>query len=549
MRQETIRKALERGFQSDLLMAAVAGVLSVCLSGYAFGVSNNLFHLSIVAGLYDLPQFQDDMFTQSLRYFSSGLWMLLAGSDAYIPAYWSFLILLVASRALTFWGLLYCCAYLGYRSLRDRSILTLTFLTAQLMHVYSFAGAGGIFVDYFTHSEVANGLTLIALGLVLRQRVAAGLAVNGAVFFVNAFVGVWNVAPIGLLLLYKLAQREMTFGDVMKRGLLGSAALLAIASPVIWNLFTNPSFGQALDFSYREFLAGYFADHFLFAELGVARPLLLLGVTALMVVTFTEYGKAGRPFLVIGAGYVIVYAVGIVLPLLTDSHTLLNLHLLRVGTFLHILAVMGCGVLAVEWLKDKSQPHGGIWAAGLIVIGSVPKAFILVLPYVLLRQARLPNWLIGALPRALVWGALGAVAAGAIGFALVRNYGAIDTLNRNTEAYRVMGEWARTQTEPDAIFLIPMGEDRELDDTKFQYASHRQVWVNFKQGAATMWYPPFHAVWEARTGEVTKLDSFDAKLDYARANGIGYILAFCEPGRPGTFQYEDFCAYHVSDLE
>lgn len=542
--------AFIRLLRSDFLLAILAGMLSVCLSGYAFGIGNNLFHLPIVAGLPDMPQFEEDMFIQSLHHFSSGLWMLLEGADQIVPAYWLFLILLLVSRALTFWGVLFCCQTLGISSLTDRLVLTGALLTGQLMYVYSFAGAGGIFVNAFTHSEIANGLTLISLGLVLRNRLVAGLAVNGMVLFVNGFVAVWNVAPIGLLFLYKLLNRQMSLSSILLRGAAGSFVLLAIGAPVLLNLIDNPSFGHAPDFDYIEFLTGYFPDHFLIREIGLVRPFLLLLVIGVFLASLLQAraGQGTAEFLLIGAGYILVYLTGMILPELTASPFLLNLHLLRVSTFLHILAATGCGLLAISWLKDTSSPNAAVWAWGLLVLASIPKAFILLLPYILVRNAGLADGLLGRLPRRTALCLIGLAGAASITFTLYTNHDRISRFDRDTEAYRVIGAWAKTHTDPAAIFLLPMGEARELDDTQFQYASHRRVWVNFKQGAAAMWYRPFHALWRKRTTEVMSLTSLAERAAYARENAIDYVLAFCEPGPSAAFSHEGYCAYRTDTL-
>ena len=93
------------GYVETLLVAAIAAALSLLHKGFVFGVENNLFHLPIVAGLYDEPQFHDDAFIQSLRYFSSGIWLLLENSEKHFgQTQLLFFVLTYLSRWLCFVG-------------------------------------------------------------------------------------------------------------------------------------------------------------------------------------------------------------------------------------------------------------------------------------------------------------------------------------------------------------------------------------------------------------------------------------------------------------
>src|SRR6185437_3238014 len=78
-RQGTMR--ISAGLIETLAVAAVGAALSLLHKGFVFGIENNIFHLPIVASLYDEPQYHDDMFIQSLRHYSSGVWLLLGGFE------------------------------------------------------------------------------------------------------------------------------------------------------------------------------------------------------------------------------------------------------------------------------------------------------------------------------------------------------------------------------------------------------------------------------------------------------------------------------------
>jgi hypothetical protein len=55
---------------------------------------------------------------------------------------------------------------------------------------YSSAGVGGLFISYFTHSEVANATILLSIWCAARGRYTEALAFNGATFAsVSRFCG------------------------------------------------------------------------------------------------------------------------------------------------------------------------------------------------------------------------------------------------------------------------------------------------------------------------------------------------------------------------
>eukprot|EP01035_Chromulina_nebulosa_P032851 gene32851-43928_t len=110
----------------ELTFWALAGaLLSLLITGFVMGAGNNLFHMPIAAALFDEPQYRDDAFMQSLRFFASGVWLSLRGVEKYVDLYWLFLGLNVVSRFLTFLGFLLCAGLLGIRSRIDVGLFTL----------------------------------------------------------------------------------------------------------------------------------------------------------------------------------------------------------------------------------------------------------------------------------------------------------------------------------------------------------------------------------------------------------------------------------------
>jgi hypothetical protein len=178
--------------QTAIICAAVA-LLSCFVTGYSFGVSNQQFYLPIVERLYDEPQFKDDIFIQSLRYYSSGIWLAIGAGPKYGDGGYVLLaVLFYLSRLLSFIGFVCCASLLGINTVRDRLIFCSILCFTVLLDGNSSAGHGGLFLVFFTHSEIANGTTLLAIYFAVRGRFTAALSWAGATFFVNGFMGEKN---------------------------------------------------------------------------------------------------------------------------------------------------------------------------------------------------------------------------------------------------------------------------------------------------------------------------------------------------------------------
>src|ERR1700760_1208386 len=91
-----------------ILISAIGSLICFAIVGFVLGINNNLFTLPIVGDLSREPQFAHDSLIQSLRYYSSGPWILLSGAAKYVDAYSLYLILLLLSQLLAFLGFLAC---------------------------------------------------------------------------------------------------------------------------------------------------------------------------------------------------------------------------------------------------------------------------------------------------------------------------------------------------------------------------------------------------------------------------------------------------------
>ncbi len=560
-RRTTARtKARGRADAAGFAAAVIVGaILSLVATGYVFGIDNNSYHLPIVAALYDEPQFRSDAFIQSLRHYAAGPWLLLAGSDRILDPHVTFAVLAFVSRVLSLTGFLACASLLGVTGLAERLIFSVLVAFSTPMLGLSLAGGGGLFINSFSHSEMANGLTLIMLAFVARGRLAAGLATDGLVFFTNAFVAIWNFGPLAAMIARLLAARRVTVGRAAIGLFIGAVAFAVFATPVIVNVLRNPDYGHRLPVDYVTYLRSYWPLHFLFDSNSLGAKIGLATVTVAAALSFRALGRRAELFQAALAGYVVVYAVGIAAPAVTHSPAILNLHLLRSSTCLHLLASLGLAALATTWLTGANRLERHLLGPVLALATCSTRA-LLPLAALVIVLSLVPVW-----RERLAQAGRGAWTGGRVrlaALALLLVAASVQTARqeiRNTRFRREarhwteIGQWARSHTGPDAEFLIPTMDIKPGatpprsfagDSSTFQFASHRRIWTAYGEGAAVMWSPSFYTEWNSRIWTVLALPDLPARLRYARANGIDYVVDLCRTsGNAPLFQTDGVCVY------
>lgn len=540
------------------LIALAGAALSLCASGFIAGHNNNLFHLPILARLYDLPQFADDPFIQSLRYYSAGLWRLLAGSAPDDRAYTLLFALAGLSRLIFFGGALACAGLIGVADWRSRSIFAGLIAFSSLLRDYAYAGGGGLFITEFTHSEAASGTTLWVIFFAARGRYAESFAANGLTFFLNAFMAVWNAVPIALIAAAQLLRKDIAPLAMARRMAIGFALFLVIASPVIAAVLDNPEAGAQRLFDYRTYLFEYFPDHFFIAAIDRYEVKQLAIIVAIGLGALAYAGPDGRSLALALLGFTLVWAFGTIAPDLIGGNAVILLHLLRVSAEMQIVAAVGVAGLAARWITQGASWRSRLWGPALAFVTTfAPHAVMWALPILAagkIRHRLLPPRLIGL--------AL---------FACLAFYawpGRVLTKARNARhetaaiaRWRDIGAWARAQTPAGSVFLIPVTPIRDgpgslarydpvrqqLGDGSevFEFAAHRRVWVDYKRGGVIMWQPGYYPRWKRDAIAVMALASLAERRAYAHSHGIGFVVDACAPtaGTTPLHRAGDLCVY------
>lgn len=522
-----------------ILLIALS-LLSIGITGFTID-NNNIYHLPILEGLWREPQFAHDPFIQSLQYFSSGFWILQVGIADDNNVLKFFLPWLFVSRILFFAGIASWIPMLGLKGRTQTLIFMLLVTVSSLLRSTSFAGDGGIAIRTFTHSELGNGLALIALSLVWRRAYGWALASAGLVFFLNIFMAVW-LAPL-MVGTFLLVRREypISFGLLIRRCLPGLLACVVLALPVLLSLLHNPELGRHPDYDYRVYLLEHWPDHFLAMHLATKE---YVGFAIVIVTVFASAWQlpraCSRLIQMLAATLLALWAIGAVLPLLTQSPLLFNLHLLRSTTYLQMLAGLALAALTTRWLTSANEPDRRLWAPVLTVCSVAPAfACALMLPLLAVRKVWHPaRWFTA--PRVAVF--LLSVASVGVVAKIVKEYRVDSGIAAQRAEWLALADWAKTSTPPDTVFLLPVTRtwsgtslppeparmpDLLVGSEVFPTLSHRQVWVSAKYGAAALWLPSYYHIWHERMIGSLLARELPERLAYARSQGIGLVVDDC----------------------
>lgn len=527
-----------------IVSIALATLVSFAFSGYIPLYKNNFYHLTILFGAYDLPQFQTDAYVQSLRNFSSGFWIVFADTARFIDPKLFLGLWLVVCHFIFFGACVHFARSLGYRDPRFLSALALLLPLVSLT-IGGTLGAGGIVLESFTHSELANAAMVMTFSFALSKRYGYALFFACVTFFLNAFMAVWAAGPVLALAAYHLGSGQLSLRELVMRALPGSIGLVLLV-PVLASILGNHEGLAATDFSYPDYLWDFFPAHFFLSAAGTMSLVEGAALVAVLVLTLGAHGQARAGLLALGLGAAAVLLLGVVASMVTDARSILNLHLIRSFVMLHLLAELSLLLFALKRIRSADARNDRAIGAVTAALLFLPRPlWIAVLPVLLFDRSGGREWQAPQRYRAHLRIALLLLLAACVAALPVRIYRKL----RFTQAmtgylanWEEIGRWANGNTSPSARFLI--AEDGERDSLLgFSYTAARQVWVTYQYGAAVMWSPSYHPTWKTRWDSVRSLTDLESMRAYARAQGIDYIAARCVPGAAEIHRYQNLCVY------
>jgi hypothetical protein len=419
------------------------------------------------------------------------------------------------------------------------------------------AGDGGLLVDAFTHSEVANGTILWAIAFAARAQVTRAIAATGVTFFINAFMAVWTALPLAMQTAHHLLKGSLSLRQLGRGAIFGGVLFLVAALPVVANVVSNPDFGSTPNFDFVEYLSDFWPDHFLVWKIPAIEIALLAGMFFPGAVAARALGPDGHFVFLTLIGFGVVWLVGAALPYLTSSPTMLMLHLLRSNSAIQITSTLALAGIATLWTTSPNRPEDRFFGWAIAALLTLDRTLLaipaILLVFALRRFGPIP-------PRTIVR----AAPLVSVGIAIIAAQVGWDAYERNQRRmdrqgdWRGIARWAKANTPPGAQFLLPVGwikfrpnltaEEAEQQSLVwgsevFIFTSRRQVWVTAKQGAAVMWSPSYYFVWKNRMEQALALRSLPARLRFARAQGIDYVINSCDPAQHPVAKSGSLCAY------
>ncbi|MGG5817449.1 DUF6798 domain-containing protein [Falsiroseomonas sp. HW251] len=512
------------------VIAAVAAALTILVQGFVFGWSNNLFQVPFVEGWFDDPAFANDAFVQSLRFFASWVWSLAGLMAPATGTEQAFLILHIASRFLMMLTAALLVREVGPRGVAGIAVAMLALALADGLHRTSRVGGHDLYYWFFSHSGVTWPVILLSLLALIRGHVVAAVAANGVVFGINGFVAATH--GVGLLTgaLGLWPKERAGRWRLVRQWLLGLVLALLVGAPTlvwVWQMLaTQPP--PAAGFDGRDFLWSYWPEHWWvsFAPWRDRLWAVLNAVAGLLALLLL--GKRARVLLWAYCGYAAVFALAGLLPHVTHSLTILNLHPLRIGsglvTFLATLAVVAATARA---LLEEQGGAARRWLAAIAMLAiawgslkAMPVAVVSLGALLAMRRAR-PAWL-GWVPD---WAPAAAVAllAALVPLRLAEFAETRAARTRDAAAQREIGDWLRERTPAEAMVLVPAAATPPHSHN-IQVWARRRFWVDWKRGGAVQWSPHYHAEWSSRLREVQALRGVGDDIAYACANGIGWLV-------------------------
>ncbi|MGY5803390.1 hypothetical protein ACXHMN_18835 [Rhizobium sp. LEGMi12c] len=516
---------------SPHLTVLVATILSFIRTGYLPIDNNNIYHLPILLRSFDQPQFADDAFIQSLRNFASGFWILFSGAGHIINVK----LFLGGWLLITHWAFLAAALHLAESlGFRDRKLLNVYLLIVSIAGPFIgvTVGGGGVMLHYFTHSELANASLLFGFSFAMRGGYGHAAVATALTFFLNAFMAVWMIWPLCFLAIYQMRNGAISLRALLVRGTMGSAIGLIFLLLPIANMLSSRQLFIAPPFPYRQFLRDFYPFHFFLESNG---NLALINLLCAVVATFAAcriLGRQAKPLCILAWGAIAVLVIGTMVPLWTDSRTILNLHLIRSAVVIIIFFGVAASLLAAKWLTESEgaslKLYGWAACAALMPL-QFSAALVLALSTFYRMTGNKASSQAGHVPtaqRMLFW-FVPIVALLILPSIYLVNRDNVMVAGNNAEWER-LGEWAKEFLPQKASFMVMPSRNASGAALGFEYTSDRRQIFADKYGAAVLWSPAYFNEWDHHMRQRKVISTPRDKLDYAVSNGADYLGTECD---------------------
>ncbi|MBI2798868.1 MAG: hypothetical protein HYX63_01055 [Gammaproteobacteria bacterium] len=358
------------------LWLIAAALLSIVYQGWDFGLNNNASHLAIIDQFRDPALFPGNPFIAALHNYCTVLWWVIKRIPMLSNLPLTFFVVHIATRLIT----LYAIVLLLEGFVRDR-IFALAGAT-----VLGFSGAlqsftpisrSDLLITYTNQSAVAMALVLLAYAYLLRRRDTLAMVVCGLALNCNVFMGLWAAAVITI---YRVALRQIRRPADVAAFCLPIGAFLVAGLPVVaWVasilLSSQPTISAT---DYGQFLYDFYPFHYYIAAsppsaIATHVVTVIAGVLAILALRTDETEAA-----VLYTAHLGLFALGIAMPFMTTGKIFMDLQLMRIETFVDILAfVLVIAAAGSRWSHARESTEFRLLIL-LAAIGAVLGYWVIV---------------------------------------------------------------------------------------------------------------------------------------------------------------------------
>jgi hypothetical protein len=510
-----------------LVLAALATAVTLATTGFAFGVSNNVYHLPYVLRYAALPQFAHDQFYQDLTYIVSFVWPLerLFATEANV---WTlFLVSYVMALFAYYAALLWMVSRLATTSAVGLTLAALLLGTTFLDSGYSMLAGENIVGGYFTETQVATALVTMSLALAIDRRLLPALVLLGVAFDVQFELALW--ALVALFSVTVIMVRDGA--PVLRSWAIGGAAALVIAAPAaVWLANSIATVGN-FDGDYLDYLNLVEPTQWLVWTVSLKKWVLFGSNVLLGFAAFAVLGPAARTARAAFIGFLCVFGIGCAVPFVTDNQWVLNLRLMAADGFLQIIASAAAVAVVVRDVR-YAQGIGRVALSVIVAVSLLLSRYLL--PFgalaMLARAALASGEFLGLERRIREFNTvvIGRVAivmlvlilAGSGWFRATHPLHWVETEPQRDPGFAALVDWTRQNTKMDNTFLVNGEIGGPFD--KFQIWTKRAVWLDDRRGASGMWDPRYYAFWKERIDQLWAMHSPKQRLPFSCGTGVDY---------------------------
>lgn len=553
------------------LPCLLGAMLNILGFGFQYGLGNHYFELAMLNWLRDSTLYPEDPLRQAFIRFPTVFWRAVALVPGRMSTSFVLFVLFLGTKIIFFYGLTKLARCIN----RETSFLLWVAVLAALTPVLNIRtpfGYAQVLDPIQTQTPLAIALLVYAGAELVEGNWIRSAVVSAACIYLN-------VIYVVFMLFAFCALAVTDFRDQKKRVLCSALAGAAVLSP--WLIWNRALFNTKYPAEYLPALLLFYPRHLVFSSHNVIDLFYGPGFLCIALATLILAHRRGISLNwrveIMACSFAVPVAMGVIAGEYHLTPLLASLQLMRADSFLFLylvlLLVASIHQLAARAMIPYSKGIATI-AAVFFVWPATPVRFLLLLlgfglagglhRLGMINSARVCLNHERMFGKRAKWGLQAAYFIGIsvlIGGAIGIDIGTPGTfvLSSNVGGWLDLQTWARLNTPPGSVFLVPPGQEG------FRVNSQRSSWGEWKDGMAVYLYPQFAATYIKRMAElgvheapmqpggqdslreIYKRQSHDHLLAIARENHLQYIVQYNEtkPNARPLYSNPAFAVYRV----